>query len=71
VRFEESLPNSVPEPSLTARRRSREGVVKNITDFGASLVSGVSNGCCMSTDMSWPPRLHPSQGADVGDTVSW
>jgi len=47
----------------------REGVVKNITDYGAFVDLGGIDGLLHVTDMSWSRVNHPSQVVNVGDTV--
>ena len=47
----------------------REGVVKNITDYGAFVDLGGVDGLLHVTDMSWRRVSHPSQVLNVGDTV--
>jgi small subunit ribosomal protein S1 len=47
----------------------REGVVKNITDYGAFVDLGGIDGLLHVTDMSWKRITHPSQVLNVGDTV--
>ena len=47
----------------------REGVVKNITDYGAFVDLGGIDGLLHVTDMSWKRVSHPSQVLNVGDTV--
>ncbi|MFN9926866.1 MAG: 30S ribosomal protein S1, partial [Phenylobacterium sp.] len=47
----------------------REGVVKNITDYGAFVDLGGIDGLLHVTDMSWKRLTHPSQVLAVGDTV--
>ncbi|MBI3438677.1 MAG: 30S ribosomal protein S1 [Proteobacteria bacterium] len=47
----------------------REGVVKNITDYGAFVDLGGIDGLLHVTDMSWKRVNHPSQVLNVGDTV--
>jgi small subunit ribosomal protein S1 len=47
----------------------REGVVKNITDYGAVVDLGGIDGLLHVTDMSWKRVSHPSQVLAVGDTV--
>src|SRR5687767_9871503 len=46
-----------------------EGVVKNITDYGAFVDLGGIDGLLHVTDMSWKRVSHPSQVLAVGDTV--
>ena len=47
----------------------RDGVVKNITDYGAFVDLGGIDGLLHVTDMSWRRVSHPSQVLAVGDTV--
>ncbi len=47
----------------------REGVVKNITDYGAFVDLGGIDGLLHVTDMSWRRISHPSQVLTVGETV--
>jgi small subunit ribosomal protein S1 len=47
----------------------RDGVVKNITDYGAFVDLGGIDGLLHVTDMSWRRVTHPSQVLNVGDTV--
>ncbi|MFC6198712.1 30S ribosomal protein S1 [Ponticaulis profundi] len=47
----------------------REGVVKNITDYGAFVDLGGIDGLLHVTDMSWKRISHPSQVVAVGETV--
>ncbi|MGZ8362630.1 MAG: 30S ribosomal protein S1 [Caulobacteraceae bacterium] len=47
----------------------RDGVVKNITDYGAFVDLGGIDGLLHVTDMSWKRVTHPSQVLAVGDTV--
>jgi len=47
----------------------REGVVKNITDFGAFIDLGGVDGLLHITDMSWGRISHPSQILSVGDKI--
>ena len=49
---------------------TREGVVKNITDYGAFVDLGGIDGLLHVTDMSWKRVNHPSQVVSVGDTVN-
>ena len=46
-----------------------EGVVKNITDYGAFIDLGGIDGLLHVTDMSWKRVNHPSDLMSVGDTV--
>jgi len=47
----------------------REGVVKNITDFGAFIDLGGLDGLLHITDMSWGRVGHPSEVVDIGETI--
>ncbi len=47
----------------------KEGVVKNITDFGAFIEINGVDGLLHITDMSWGRVSHPSQILSIGDTV--
>ncbi len=47
----------------------REGIVKNITDFGAFIDLGGVDGLLHVTDMSWGKVGHPSDILKVGDKV--
>src|SRR6201986_1665127 len=47
----------------------REGVVKNITDYGAFVDLGGIDGLLHFTDMSWKGVNHPREVLAVGDTV--
>ncbi|MGD9866881.1 MAG: 30S ribosomal protein S1 [Hyphomicrobiales bacterium] len=46
-----------------------EGVVKNITDYGAFIDLGGIDGLLHVTDMAWRRVNHPSEILNVGDTV--
>jgi small subunit ribosomal protein S1 len=47
-----------------------EGVVKNITDYGAFIDLGGVDGLLHITDMSWGRISHPSEVFQVGDQVT-
>jgi small subunit ribosomal protein S1 len=47
-----------------------DGVVKNITDYGAFVDLGGLDGLLHITDMSWKRVKHPSNVVNVGDTVT-
>jgi len=47
-----------------------DGIVKNITDYGAFVDLGGLDGLLHITDMSWKRVKHPSNVVSVGDTVS-
>ncbi len=46
-----------------------EGIVKNITDYGAFIDLGGIDGLLHVTDMAWRRVNHPSEIVNVGDTV--
>jgi small subunit ribosomal protein S1 len=46
-----------------------EGIVKNITDYGAFIDLGGIDGLLHITDMSWGRVNHPSEMFAIGDTV--
>jgi small subunit ribosomal protein S1 len=48
----------------------REGVVKNITDFGAFVDLGGIDGLLHITDMSWGRVSHPSEIVKIGDKIT-
>ncbi|HOF61220.1 MAG TPA: 30S ribosomal protein S1 [Candidatus Latescibacteria bacterium] len=47
----------------------REGLVKNITDFGAFIDLGGVDGLLHITDMSWGRINHPSEVVKIGDHI--
>lgn len=47
-----------------------EGIVKNITDYGAFLDLGGLDGLLHVTDMSWGRLNHPSDAVKVGDKLT-
>ena len=53
-----------------AEGETRDGVVKNITDYGAFVDLGGIDGLLHVTDMSWRRVSHPSQVMAVGDSVT-
>jgi len=52
-----------------AKDQIREGVVKNITDFGAFVDLGGIDGLLHITDMSWGRVAHPSELTKIGDRL--
>jgi small subunit ribosomal protein S1 len=52
-----------------AKDQIREGVVKNITDFGAFVDLGGIDGLLHITDMSWGRVQHPSELVKIGDKL--
>jgi small subunit ribosomal protein S1 len=49
--------------------QNREGIVKNITDFGVFVDLGGLDGLLHITDMSWGRIKHPSEMVKVGDKI--
>ncbi len=47
-----------------------EGIVKNVTDYGAFIDLGGIDGLVHLTDLSWGKVTHPSQILKIGDRVS-
>ena len=47
-----------------------EGVVKNLTDYGAFVDLGGIDGLLHVTDMAWRRIRHPSEVVKVGDTIT-
>jgi len=47
----------------------REGVVKNVTDFGVFVDLGGVDGLLHITDMSWGRIVHPNEITKVGETI--
>ncbi|MBD3367867.1 MAG: 30S ribosomal protein S1 [Candidatus Eisenbacteria bacterium] len=50
--------------------QTRQGVVKNITDFGAFVDLGGIDGLLHITDMSWGRIRHPSELVAIGDELT-
>ena len=48
----------------------REGVVKNITDFGAFVDLGGVDGLLHLTDLTWGRSGHPSEVVSIGDKIN-
>ncbi len=55
--------------SQLAEGQTTEGVVKNITDYGAFIDLGGIDGLLHVTDMAWRRVNHPSEIVNVGDTI--
>ncbi len=53
-----------------AEGQVREGVVKNLTDYGAFVDVGGVDGLLHVTDMSWGKLNHPSELIKVGDKLN-
>ena len=52
-----------------AEGQTTEGIVKNITDYGAFIDLGGIDGLLHVTDMAWSRVNHPSEIVNVGDTI--
>ena len=52
-----------------AEGKTVEGVVKNITDYGAFVDLGGIDGLLHVTDISWKRINHPSDILNIGDTI--
>jgi len=50
--------------------QTRQGIVKNITDFGAFVDLGGIDGLLHITDMSWGRIRHPSELVAIGDELT-
>ncbi|WP_298266596.1 30S ribosomal protein S1 [Geobacter sp.] len=71
VLMEEERESSRKETLATlAEGQVREGVVKNITDYGAFVDIGGVDGLLHVTDMSWGRLGHPSEMLKPGDKIS-
>lgn len=71
VLMEEEREGSRKETLATlAEGQIREGVVKNITDYGAFVDIGGVDGLLHVTDMSWGRLGHPSEMLKPGDNLS-
>ena len=55
--------------SKLAEGQTTEGIVKNITDYGAFIDLGGIDGLLHVTDMAWSRVNHPSEIVNVGDTI--
>src|SRR5512140_99181 len=56
--------------SELAKDQVRDGIVKNITDFGAFVDLGGIDGLLHITDMSWGRVSHPSEVVSIGDRIT-
>ena len=67
----ESERQSMREETLKVLREGQviDGIVKNITDYGAFIDLGGIDGLLHITDMSWGRIAHPSELFQVGDNV--
>jgi small subunit ribosomal protein S1 len=53
-----------------AEGKVMDGVVKNITDYGAFIDLGGVDGLLHITDIAWHRITHPSQALKIGETIS-
>jgi small subunit ribosomal protein S1 len=56
--------------STLAQGQKLEGIVKNITDYGAFVDLGGIDGLLHITDIAWKRVQHPSEVLSIGQTVS-
>lgn len=69
--LEESLADARNElMSKLAEGQVMQGVVKNITEYGAFVDLGGIDGLLHATDMSWKRVSHPSEVVSVGQTLT-
>lgn len=68
--LEETLQESRSELLSTIKEGDKlEGVVKNITDYGAFVDLGGIDGLLHVTDIAWKRVNHPSESLSVGQTI--
>jgi len=69
--FMETINASMKEETLAGLEEGKlvEGIVKNITEYGAFIDLGGVDGLLHITDMSWGRLNHPSEMFQVGDKV--
>ncbi|HJU83837.1 MAG TPA: 30S ribosomal protein S1, partial [Holophagaceae bacterium] len=69
--FLETINASLKEETLAGLEEGKlvEGIVKNITEYGAFIDLGGVDGLLHITDMSWGRLTHPSEMFQVGDKV--
>ena len=68
--WKKPVPNSAPALSRTwLEGQIIDGVVKNITDYGAFVDLGGIDGLLHVTDISYKRINHPSEVINIGDTV--
>ena len=69
--LEESMVEARKEIMATIKEGSvLEGIIKNITDYGAFVDLGGIDGLLHVTDISWSRVNHPSDVFQVGDTIN-
>ena len=68
--LEESLKKNIKNPKKSLKEgNSVEGIIKNITDYGAFIDLGTVDGLIHLTDMSWKRINHPSDFLKIGQKV--
>ena len=68
--LEESLKKNIKNPKKSLKEgNSVEGIIKNITDYGAFIDLGTVDGLIHLTDMSWKRINHPSDFFKIGQKV--
>ena len=68
--LEESLKKNIKDSKKSFKEgNSIEGIIKNITDYGAFIDLGTVDGLIHLTDMSWKRINHPSDFLKIGQKV--
>ena len=68
--LEESLRKNIKDPKKSLKEgNSIEGIIKNITDYGAFIDLGTVDGLIHLTDISWKRINHPSDFLKIGQKV--
>ena len=68
--LEESLKKNIKDSKKSLKEgNSTEGIIKNITDYGAFIDLGTVDGLIHLTDMSWKRINHPSDFLKIGQKV--
>ena len=68
--LEESLKKNIKDPKKSLKEgNSIEGIIKNITDYGAFIDLGTVDGLIHLTDISWKRINHPSDFLKIGQKV--
>ena len=68
--LEESLRKNIKDPKKSLKEgNSIEGIIKNITDYGAFIDLGAADGLIHLTDISWKRINHPSDFLKIGQKI--
>ena len=68
--LEESLKENIKESKKNFKEgKEVEGIVKNITDYGAFIDLGIADGLLHLTDISWKRINHPSDYLKIGEKI--